>query len=73
MNTQTAFGVVLEQPPAGTYMGKLVPPPPFLMPPIPNINSGVAVGAVITEFLVARALKWTPSYLDATVSDSEDQ
>ena len=35
----------------------------------PNINSDLAVGAVITEFLRARALKLNPSYLDATVSD----
>ena len=51
-------------------MGKLVPPPPpVLMSLNPNINSDLAVGAVITEFLRARALKLNPSYLDATVSD----
>ena len=38
----------------------------------PNINSDLAVGAVITEFLVARALHLDPPpYLDATVSDSK--
>ena len=31
-------------------MGKLVPPPPVLMSLNPNINSDLAVGAVITEF-----------------------
>ena len=37
----------------------------------PNINSDLAVGGVITEFLVARALHLDPPYLDATVSDSK--
>jgi hypothetical protein len=59
-NGDTPFGVVLEQDPLGTYMGKLVPPPPILMSLNPNINSDLAVGAVITEFLVARALHLDP-------------
>jgi hypothetical protein len=28
-NGDTPFGVVLERDPLGTYMGKLVPPPPY--------------------------------------------
>ena len=60
--------MALERDPLGTYMGKLEPPPPVLMSLNPNINSDLAVGAVITEFLRARALKLNPSYLNATVS-----
>ena len=48
--------MVLERDHLGTYMGKLVPPPPpVLMSLNPNINSDLAVEAVITEFLRARA------------------
>ena len=68
-NGDTLFWVVLEQDPLGSYMGKLVPPPPILMLLNPNINSDSAVGAVNTEFLRARALKLNPSYPDVTVSD----
>ena len=52
--------MVLERDPLQTYMGKLVPPPPIMMSLNPNINSDLAVGAVITEFLVARALHLDP-------------
>ena len=65
--------MVLERDHLGTYMGKLVPPPPVLMSLNPNINSDLAVGAVITEFLRACALKLNPSYLNATVSDPEKE
>ena len=54
-------------------MGNLVLPPPILMALNWNINSDLAVGAVITKFLVARALKLTPSYLDATVSNLDNK
>ena len=52
--------MVLERDPLQTYMGKLVPPPPIMMSLNLNINSDLAVGAVITEFLRARALKLNP-------------